>query len=172
MSHYGEGPAGTTLHIGERDTCSGPDCGPEPIGHGPDESAVTHVARKTHRCQEYRCATVIQPGQMYVRATTFPSHDIMTGQLISWKFCVACATRYGRPLPPAIRRAATVDLEAVDIAVRGIRRIKLNRPERRAAVTLMSQAGLKVPEMARRVGLTPRSVQRMRARLGLSGGTS
>jgi hypothetical protein len=170
MSHYGEGPAGTTLHIGERDTCSGPDCGPAPLGYGPNESAMTHVARKTHRCQEHWCATVIQPGQTYVRATTFPSHDIMTGQLISWKFCVACATRYGRPLPPRSNRAASVDLEAVDIAVRGVRQVRLNRSERRAAVTLMSQAGLNVPQIAERVGLTTRSVQRIRARLGLSGG--
>jgi 5-methylcytosine-specific restriction endonuclease McrA len=28
MSHYGEGPAGTTLHVGEREECLGPDCGP------------------------------------------------------------------------------------------------------------------------------------------------
>lgn len=145
---------------------------PPAIGHGPHESAVTHVARKRHRCQESVCSTVIQPGQMYVRATTFPSHDIMTGQLLTWKFCVGCATRYGRPLPPRSARASTVDLEAVQIAVRGERQIKLNRPERRAAVTLLSDKGLNVPQIAQRVGLTTRSVQRMRARLGLSGGTS
>lgn len=28
MSHYGWGPAGETLHVGDRETCSAPDCGP------------------------------------------------------------------------------------------------------------------------------------------------
>lgn len=28
MSHYGRGPAGTTEHVGDREDCPGPDCGP------------------------------------------------------------------------------------------------------------------------------------------------
>lgn len=32
MSHYGEGPGGEqTLHKGNRESCPGPDCGPNPI---------------------------------------------------------------------------------------------------------------------------------------------
>ena len=138
---------------------------PLPIGHGPDEHAVTHVARKRHRCQEYRCGTVIQPGQRYVRATTFSSHDIMGGRITSWKFCEPCATRYGRPLPPVSNRGAKVDPDVVDLVVRGAYRMKLNRRERVRAVDLMTQAGVGAAEIGRRIGVAERTVQRIRARI-------
>lgn len=145
---------------------------PRPIGSEPHESAVTHRARKRHRCMEYTCSEVIEPGELYVRAVTFPTHEVMGGLMRSWKFCVACATRYGRPLPPLSDRAQKVDPEAVAIAVRGDRAgppVVLNRPEREEAVRKLIRAGVVVKEIARRVGVTMRTVSRIKARLRQQG---
>jgi hypothetical protein len=147
---------------------------PPAIGSGINEQAFTVVANKRHRCQEDRCSHVIQVGETYVRAVLFPGHGSGYADVdrrpVHWTFCVACATRYGRELPPPSNRSQSVDQEAVDMVVTGRRAAKLRIPERRLAVTLMSQEGLSVPEMARRTGLATRSIQRIRARLGLSGG--
>ena len=145
---------------------------PRPLGAEPAETAYTMTARKSYQCQEYRCAVVIQPGQVYVRAVLFPGHEsgyAMDGP-VHWRFCVECATRYGRPLPPVLDRSQRVDPEAVRIAVSGQRVVRLNRAERREAVRQLMVAGTTNAEAARRVGVTERSVNRIKAtlrRLGL-----
>lgn len=65
----------------------------------------------------------------------------------------------------AYRNHTDVDPVAVDYAVRGERlangqRPQLGRAERRLAVERLHRAGLKGPEIARRLGITTRSVDR------------
>lgn len=140
---------------------------PRPIGSELAETAYTLTARKSYRCQEYRCSVVIQPDEQYVRAVLFPGHDsgYAVDGPVHWKFCVGCATRYGRPLPPVLDRSQRVDEEAVRIAVSGQRVVRLNRAERREAVRRLVLAGTTNAEAARRVGVTERSVNRIKARL-------
>lgn len=142
---------------------------PQPIGSGAHEVAEVRTARKAYPCHESQCTERIKPGDQYVRAITFPSHEIMTGALRVWTFCLACATRYGRPLPPMRPRqrprSGTVDLEAVRIAASGERTLPLNLMERRLVVRqLTDKGGLTTGEIGRRAGISARSVQRMRAR--------
>jgi hypothetical protein len=138
---------------------------PPAIGHGANEWARTYNARKTYTCNETTYHTLIQPGEDYVRATTFPDHEIVGGAIRLWRFCVPCATRYGRPLPPVSDGAAQVDPEAVRIAVSGQRVVRLNVAERREAVRQLRAGGMSARETGRRVGVTARTVLRIQRRI-------
>lgn len=59
---------------------------------------------------------------------------------------------------------ATVDTRAVDSACRGDR-VRLNRPERREAVARMTAEGRSQVWIAERIGITPRSVCRLRRKV-------
>lgn len=167
------GPAVTsgserTGYVSMRTECGyPPDLHPQPIGSGPSEHARTRRARRSYLCQEQGCRALIRKGDWFVSAVLFPSHDMITSDRpVQWRFCVRCASRYGRPLPPvAAPRGEAIDPEAVDIVVRGIRVVRLNRRERVQAVRLLSEAGKNTVQIAVRVGITVRSVQRIRARI-------
>jgi hypothetical protein len=144
--------------------------GTKPLGAELNETAYVMTARKRYPCQEYRCAVVIASGELYVRAVLFPGHEsgYAVDGPVHWKFCVGCATRYGRPLPPVLDRSQRVDEEAVRIAVAGERVVRLNRAERREAVRRLMAAGVIITEMARRIGVTPRSINRLKAKVRAS----
>lgn len=63
------------------------------------------------------------------------------------------------------RRGAYAGLDpvAVDRAVGGDRDVPLSRPERRAAIDRLDASGLSAAEIARRLGVTTRTVTRRRA---------
>lgn len=55
MTHYGDGPAGTTLHKGEREDCPGSDCGP--VRRGTTNRNVRGSAKDRQRRREWLVAT-------------------------------------------------------------------------------------------------------------------
>lgn len=69
----------------------------------PEINETAHLvrARKTRRCEGYRCPHQIDPGEDYVRTVCFPGHDA-NGGTRPWvlHLCITCATEYDRPLPP------------------------------------------------------------------------
>ena len=81
-------------------------------------------------------------------------------------FCHACT---GSVLA-TIRNAQESDIDevAVDRLVAGDRPAHTTRAERQAAVEVLSRRGWPVSRIAEYVGITPRSVGRLRARAGLT----
>ncbi len=72
------------------------------IYRGACEKFELVTARKSHRCDFSRdtswfrgCAQTIQPGQKYVRVTTYPGHDVVEVSTPSTgACCLACADGY------------------------------------------------------------------------------
>jgi hypothetical protein len=71
-----------------------------PDGYEYGTTAWTATARKPFRCDD-RGDRAVVAGQRYVRMVAFPGTDVNSSDR-PWvlRVCEACATRYGRPMPP------------------------------------------------------------------------
>lgn len=89
---------------------------PRPIGQEWGTTAWTATARIAFRCQEYpgcRGRRLVQPGEKYARLVAFPGHDAVSGTR-PWvlRLCEACATQYGKAMPPTMRERRAAQREA------------------------------------------------------------